>query len=200
MATHTSILAWRILWTQEPGKLPSMGLQRVGQSGTTEHNTFSLHIDTYGITLAITLTVFDSFKDIIYLFIFGCTGSSLLRLSLAVGRLGWWLLLTSMDSSHTGFSSCGSQALELGLRSCGSGLVALRLVESSWTRVQTRVPCIGRWILIHYTTGKSCVAFLMHTLNSSVFSILVSYVSAFKFWIQKILTINSSVCNNDVKL
>ena len=96
MATHTSILAWRILWTQEPGKLPSMGLQRVGQSGTTEHNTFSLHIDTYGITLAITLTVFDSFKDIIYLFIFGCTGPSLLRLSLAVGRLGWRLLLVAV--------------------------------------------------------------------------------------------------------
>ena len=30
MATHTSILAWRILWTQEPGGLQSMALQRVG--------------------------------------------------------------------------------------------------------------------------------------------------------------------------
>ena len=28
MATHSSILAWRILWTEEPG-LQSMGLQRV---------------------------------------------------------------------------------------------------------------------------------------------------------------------------
>ena len=27
MATHSSILAWRILWTDEPGGLPSMGLQ-----------------------------------------------------------------------------------------------------------------------------------------------------------------------------
>ena len=26
MATHSSILAWRILWTEEPGGLPSMGL------------------------------------------------------------------------------------------------------------------------------------------------------------------------------
>ena len=31
MATHSSILAWRILWTEEPGRLQSMGLQRVGQ-------------------------------------------------------------------------------------------------------------------------------------------------------------------------
>ena len=30
MATHFSILAWKILWTQEPGGLQSMELQRVG--------------------------------------------------------------------------------------------------------------------------------------------------------------------------
>ena len=29
MATHSSILAWRTLWTEEPGGLPSMGLHRV---------------------------------------------------------------------------------------------------------------------------------------------------------------------------
>ena len=30
MKTHSSILAWRILWTEEPGGLQSMGLQRIG--------------------------------------------------------------------------------------------------------------------------------------------------------------------------
>ena len=30
MATHSSILAWRIPWTEEPGGIQSMGLQRVG--------------------------------------------------------------------------------------------------------------------------------------------------------------------------
>ena len=30
MATNSSILAWRIPWTEEPGELQSMGLQRVG--------------------------------------------------------------------------------------------------------------------------------------------------------------------------
>ena len=30
IATHSSILAWRIPWTEEPGGLQSMGLQRVG--------------------------------------------------------------------------------------------------------------------------------------------------------------------------
>ena len=31
MATHSSILAWRIPWTEEPGRLQSTGLQRVGR-------------------------------------------------------------------------------------------------------------------------------------------------------------------------
>ena len=30
MATHSSILAWRIPWAEEPGRLQSMGLKRVG--------------------------------------------------------------------------------------------------------------------------------------------------------------------------
>ena len=36
MATHSSILAWRIPWTEEPGGLQSMGSQRVGHNLVTE--------------------------------------------------------------------------------------------------------------------------------------------------------------------
>ena len=32
MITHSSFLAWRIPWTEEPGGLQSMGLQRVGHN------------------------------------------------------------------------------------------------------------------------------------------------------------------------
>ena len=32
MATHSSILAWKIPWTEEPGRLQSMGSQRVGHN------------------------------------------------------------------------------------------------------------------------------------------------------------------------
>ena len=35
MATHSSILAWRIPWTEGPGGVQSMGLPRVGLSGVT---------------------------------------------------------------------------------------------------------------------------------------------------------------------
>ena len=38
MAAYCSILAWRIPWTEEPGGLQSMGLQRVGHNWAT--NTF----------------------------------------------------------------------------------------------------------------------------------------------------------------
>ena len=39
MATHSSILAWRIPWTEEPGGLQSTGLHRVGHdwSGLAQH-------------------------------------------------------------------------------------------------------------------------------------------------------------------
>ena len=41
MATHSSILAWRIPWTEEPGELQSMGSQR---SDTTEDTCISIRL------------------------------------------------------------------------------------------------------------------------------------------------------------
>ena len=40
MATHSSILAWRIPWTGEPGGLQSMGSQRVGHDKVTNTYTY----------------------------------------------------------------------------------------------------------------------------------------------------------------
>ena len=37
MATHSSIVAWRSPWTEEPGGLQSMGLERVGHNSVMEH-------------------------------------------------------------------------------------------------------------------------------------------------------------------
>ena len=37
MATQSSILAWKIPWTEEPGKIQSMGSQRVGHDLVTKH-------------------------------------------------------------------------------------------------------------------------------------------------------------------
>ena len=41
VATHSSILAWRIPWTEEPGGLQSLGSQRVGHDWVTSTFTFA---------------------------------------------------------------------------------------------------------------------------------------------------------------
>ena len=43
-ATHSSNLVWRIPWTEEPGQLQSMGLQRVGHDLATSIFTFHSRI------------------------------------------------------------------------------------------------------------------------------------------------------------
>ena len=52
MASHSSILAWRIPWTQEPGRLQSMGRK---ESDTTEQLHLH-HADSYFKTQAEALT------------------------------------------------------------------------------------------------------------------------------------------------
>ena len=47
MTTHSSILAWRILWTEEPGGLQSMGLQRIGHNWATNRHIICVCIWTW---------------------------------------------------------------------------------------------------------------------------------------------------------
>ena len=49
MATHSSIHAWRILWTEEPGELQSMGLQRAGHNYST-HTRYVKRLKTKRFT------------------------------------------------------------------------------------------------------------------------------------------------------
>ena len=37
LETHSGIPVWRISWTEEPGRLQSVGLQRVGHDRVTKH-------------------------------------------------------------------------------------------------------------------------------------------------------------------
>ena len=45
MATHSSILAWRIPWIEEPGRLLSMGSQRVRHNCVANTFTFTFIMD-----------------------------------------------------------------------------------------------------------------------------------------------------------
>ena len=56
MATHSSALAWRIPWTEEPDGLQSMGLQRLGHDGVTNTHTY---IHVYILRL---LSIIDYYK------------------------------------------------------------------------------------------------------------------------------------------
>ena len=50
MVTHPSILAWKMPWTEKPGRLQSMGSQRVGHDSATS------------LYFCITTALFDSFN------------------------------------------------------------------------------------------------------------------------------------------
>ena len=52
MATHSSTLAWRIPWTEEPGRLQSRGLQRVGHDWMTSLS-FPYHVRNYLVKVHI---------------------------------------------------------------------------------------------------------------------------------------------------
>ena len=66
MATHSSILAWRIPWIEEHGRLQSMGSQRVGHDWMIEHThvylTYHSYLSTY-LNYHLTLSICLSKRD-----------------------------------------------------------------------------------------------------------------------------------------
>ena len=55
MAIHSNTIAWNIPWTEEPGRLQSMGSQRVGHDSAT---SLSLIVDFTNILILLILTEF----------------------------------------------------------------------------------------------------------------------------------------------
>ena len=50
MITHSSVIAWRIQWTEEPGRLQPMGLQKSQtrlSDETTTNNKFNLNLNSH---------------------------------------------------------------------------------------------------------------------------------------------------------
>ena len=52
MAAHSNILAWRIPWTRDPGRLQSMGLQRVGHDLATTQIWMVATIENFSLSYA----------------------------------------------------------------------------------------------------------------------------------------------------
>ena len=63
MANHSSILAWEIPWTEKPGGLQPMGLQRVGHDWVT--NTLHTHFCKYPFFLVLVSNVSCHWKELL---------------------------------------------------------------------------------------------------------------------------------------
>ena len=64
MATHSSILAWTIPWTEEPGGLQSMGLQRVGHDQACTHTPECINIYTGRLIVYIWFAALRGFRHL----------------------------------------------------------------------------------------------------------------------------------------
>ena len=71
MATHSTILVWKIPWTEEPGKLQSMGLQRVGNAWATEprHTLTFFHLLAFSLSRHLCVFFNWSIVDLLICFI-----------------------------------------------------------------------------------------------------------------------------------
>jgi len=74
MANHSSILAWRIPWMKEPGRLQPMGSQRVGRDWAT-----SLSISSSWVLLVTWLGLFPFFSWIVCSFLIDLYGLHILQ-------------------------------------------------------------------------------------------------------------------------
>ena len=91
----------------------------------------------------------------------GCTTIRLFLPSFYIASLPWlaavWICPLKLREGPGGWTftiTVASLVVEHGLWLWHTGPVALRHVESSWTRDQTHVPCIGRRTPIHYATRE----------------------------------------------
>ena len=97
------------------------------------------------------------FNKFIYLFIFGCAGSSFLCEGfLQLQQAGSTLHRGVLASHYRGLSCCGAQAPDAQAQQLWlTGPVALWHVGSSKTGARTRVPCTGRQTLNHCATREA---------------------------------------------
>ena len=73
MATHSSVLAWRIPGTGEPGGLLSMGLHRVGHDWSDLAAAAAACLDYYRLLMSLEINVNVSTSTVFFSKLFGCS-------------------------------------------------------------------------------------------------------------------------------
>ena len=121
MATHSSILAWKIPWTEEPGGLQSMGLQRVGHNWATDTFTFNSQHSEYAMLLP-----------------FWAQGMFVTEL----------IMLSDFQSIFMGFLLCGAVTASGDL---GHGFpLGLFLLKAEWSGWKGTRDLPGLWVSEHH--------------------------------------------------
>ena len=92
MATHSSTLAWRIPWTEEPGRLQSMVLQTAGHDWATSLSLSSVSIRIY---------ILSSLEDNVWAYLLYSLTTLLLKIHSQRELNRSWLLQTERSSVST---------------------------------------------------------------------------------------------------
>ena len=130
LAIHSSILAWKIAWTEEPGQLQFIGSHRVGHDWSNLAHTF--HLLLYS-------TFQEPHLQKIHVCILSCSVWSF-----------WYLFATSRTVAHQ-----ASLSMELSRQKYWSELPIPPPGDLPNPGIKLNISCIGRWILHHWATWKA---------------------------------------------
>ena len=142
MAPHSSTLAWKIPWTEEPGRLQSMGLQKVRHNWATSLSLFTFHFHALEKEMAT--------RSIVLAWRIPGTGRPGGLPSMGSHRVGHdWSDLAAADSSPPGSSVHGILQARILV------WVAISFSRgSSWPRDRTCISCIAGGFFTAEPSGK----------------------------------------------
>ena len=139
MATHSSILAWKIPWAEEPDRLQSMGLQRVGYNWATEHIIWFLSIFSSSSYLQKkNRPRLEIILDAL------CPSNDLWKSEVMLGHLGWQTDLSGLDLS-TPLSALEESGSQNNFRETDSELKCKYVYWGAWVlrmRLEAHHLCI----------------------------------------------------------
>ena len=149
MALHSSIMAWKILWAQELGRLQSMGPQRVGHDWATEHT------HTHSPAVILNSHTVVQFHQVLP----ASSACSVMSNSLHPHGLSSLQTPLSLEFSRPGI--LGQVAISYSRGSSG---------RRDWTCVSC-VFCIDKWILYQLCHLGYLIRFwIIHKLNHTVWT------------------------------
>ena len=154
MAPHSSTVAWKIPWTEEPGRLQPMGLRRVGHDWATSLSTRWRR--KWQPTPVFSPGESQGRRSLVGCRLWGCTESDTTE---ATWQQQYQQSLFSREVVSDSLRPHGLKPARLLCPWDFPGKI-LEWVTisffrgSSWLRDQTHISCIGRWIHYHWVARE----------------------------------------------